>query len=319
VDLGVQIEPQFGFKFVDVLGIANDADAAGFTRLWISDHLFLGKDAVNVDCLEAWTLLAALAVRTDRIRIGPMVTAQSYRNPALLAKIAAAVDVMSGGRLDFGLGAGWKEVEYRAYGYDFPDAPTRVTQMIETLEICTRMWREERATYHGKYYRIDDALCSPKPVQRPLPIWIGGSKPRVMRAAAKYGEAFNITVSASAPAELPDRLRDLDEACHAVNRDPKTLLRSAFLIACVGTTQERADALVDQLAARAKTDRAGFLASRPGLIFGTPQVALEKLRSYASLAIGHVNVMFQPYGTEREQIAALGETARDLAASTAAA
>jgi len=213
----------------------------------------------------------------------------------------------------------WKEIEYRAYGYDFPDAPTRVTQMIETLEICTRMWREDRATYHGKYYRIDDALCSPKPVQRPLPIWIGGSKPRVMRAAAKYGDAFNITVSASAPTDIPDRLRDLDEACRAVNRDPKTLLRSAFLIACVGTTQERADALVDQLALRAKTDRAGFLASRPGLIFGTPQIALEKLRSYASLGIGHVNVMFQPYGTEREQIAALGETARDLAASTAAA
>jgi len=319
VDLGVQIEPQFGFKFEDVLGIGNDADAAGFTRLWVSDHLFLGKDAVNVDCLEAWTLLAALAMRTDRIRIGPMVTSQSYRNPALLAKIAAAVDVLSRGRLDFGLGAGWKEIEYRAYGYDFPDAPTRVTQMIETLEICTRMWREDRATYHGKYYRIDNALCSPKPVQRPLPIWIGGSKPRVMRAAAKYGDAFNITVSASAPTDLPDRLRDLDEACRAVNRDPKTLLRSAFLIACVGTTQERADALVDQLALRAKTDRAGFLASRPGLIFGTPQIALEKLRSYASLGIGHVNVMFQPYGTEREQIAALGETARDLAASTAAA
>ena len=319
MDLGVQIEPQFGFKFEDVLGIGNDADAAGFTRLWVSDHLFLGKDAVNVDCLEAWTLLAALAMRTDRIRIGPMVTSQSYRNPALLAKIAAAVDVLSRGRLDFGLGAGWKEIEYRAYGYDFPDAPTRVTQMIETLEICTRMWREDRATYHGKYYRIDDALCSPKPVQRPLPIWIGGSKPRVMRAAAKYGDAFNITVSASAPTDIPDRLRDLDEACRAVNRDPKTLLRSAFLIACVGTTQERADALVDQLALRAKTDRAGFLASRPGLIFGTPQIALEKLRSYASLGIGHVNVMFQPYGTEREQIAALGETARDLAASTASA
>ena len=319
MDLGVQIEPQFGFKFEDVLGIGNDADAAGFTRLWVSDHLFLGKDAVNVDCLEAWTLLAALAMRTDRIRIGPMVTSQSYRNPALLAKIAAAVDVLSRGRLDFGLGAGWKEIEYRAYGYDFPDAPTRVTQMTETLEICTRMWREDRATYHGKYYRIDDALCSPKPVQRPLPIWIGGSKPRVMRAAAKYGDAFNITVSASAPTDIPDRLRDLDEACRAVNRDPKTLLRSAFLIACVGTTQERADALVDQLALRAKTDRAGFLASRPGLIFGTPQIALEKLRSYASLGIGHVNVMFQPYGTEREQIAALGETARDLAASTAAA
>jgi F420-dependent oxidoreductase-like protein len=305
VDLGVQIEPQFGFKFQDVLAIAHDAERFGFTRVWVSDHLFLGRDAVNTDCLEAWTLLAALAVRTERIRIGPMVTAQSYRNPALLAKIAAVVDVMSGGRLDFGLGAGWKEIEYRAYGYEFPDAPTRVTQMIETLEICTRMWRDERATFHGKHYRIEEALCSPKPMQKPLPIWIGGSKPRVMRAAAKYGHAFNITVSASAPNELPDRLRDLDTACRSVKRDPKTLLRSAFLIACVAKTRQRAEELLDQLAARAKTDRGGFLASRPGLVYGTPDQALEKLRSYAARGIGHCNVMFQPFGTEREQIASL--------------
>ncbi|TMC75399.1 MAG: TIGR03560 family F420-dependent LLM class oxidoreductase [Chloroflexi bacterium] len=318
MDLGVQIEPQFGYKFEDILAIASDAEAAGFTRLWVSDHFFLGKDAVNTDCLEAWTLLAALAMRTDRIRIGPMVTSQSYRNPALLAKIAAGVDVMSRGRLDVGLGAGWKEVEYRAYGYEFPDAPTRVTQLIETIEICTRMWREDRATYHGKHYRIDDALCSPKPVQRPLPVWIGGSKPRVMRIAAKYGDAFNITASASALAELPERLRELDDACRSVNRDPKTLLRSAFLDACVATTAERSNALLDQLAARAKTDRAGFLASHPELIFGTPEAAAEKLRAYASMGIGHVNVRFQPYGAEREQIAALGETARDLAGSAAA-
>jgi F420-dependent oxidoreductase-like protein len=305
VDLGVQIEPQFGFKFAEVLAIAKDAEGAGFTRLWLSDHLFLSKDGVNTDCLEAWTLLAALAVRTERIRLGPMVTAQSYRNPALLAKIAAGVDVMSGGRLDFGLGAGWKEVEYRAYGYDFPDAPTRVTQMIETLEICTRMWRDERATYHGKHYRIEDALCSPKPLQKPLPIWVGGSKPRVMRAAAKYGHAFNITVSASAPNDLPDRLRDLDGACRSVKRDPKTLLRSAFLIACVGKTKTQAEARLDELASGAKTDRAGLLAQRPGLVYGTPDEARVKLESYAARGIAHANLMFQPHGTEREQISAL--------------
>ena len=313
MDLGVQIEPQFGFKFEDVLAIALDAERGGFTRLWVSDHLFLDASSTSTDCLEAWTLLAALAVRTERIRIGPMVTAQSYRNPALLAKIAAGVDVMSKGRLDFGLGAGWKEVEYRAYGYEFPDAPTRVTQMIETLEICTRMWKDERATFHGKHYRIDDALCSPKPVQKPLPIWIGGSKPRVMRAAAKYGHAFNITVSASAPGDLPDRLRDLDDACRAEKRDPKTLLRSAFLIACVGKTRADAEARLDQLAARAKTDRAGFLKQRPGLVFGTADDAAEKLRSYAEKGIAHANIMFQPYGTEREQIAALPGIAAKLA------
>ena len=305
MDLGVQIEPQFGFKFEDVLAIALDAERAGFTRLWVSDHLFLDPNAVNTDCLEAWTLLAALAVRTERIRIGPMVTAQSYRNPALLAKIAAGVDVMSKGRLDFGLGAGWKDVEYRAYGYEFPDAPTRVTQMIETLEICTRMWKEERATYQGKYYRIADALCSPKPMQKPLPIWIGGSKPRVMRAAAKYGHAFNITVSASGPSTLPDRLRDLDEACRVEKRDPKTLVRSAFLMACVGKTRADADRRLDQLATQWKTDRAAIMKERPGLLIGTPEDAAEKLRTYADKGIGHANIMFQPYGTEREQIAAL--------------
>ena len=305
MDLGVQIEPQFGFQFEDVLAIALDAERAGFTRLWLSDHLFLDPDAVNADCLEAWTLLAALAVRTERIRIGTMVTAQSYRNPALLAKIAAGVDVMSKGRLDFGLGAGWKEVEYRAYGYEFPDAPTRVTQMIETLEICTRMWKDERATYRGKHYRIENALCSPKPAQKPLPIWIGGSKPRVMRAAAKYGHAFNITMSASSPQDLPDRLRDLDEACRAAKRDPKTLLRSAFLLACVGKTRAESDELLGRVAAESGTDRAGLLKRRPGLLFGTAEDAAEKLRTYAEKGIGHANIMFQPYGSEREQIAAL--------------
>ena len=313
MDLGVQIEPQFGFTFEDVLAIALDAERVGFTRLWVSDHLFLDPKAVKTDCLEAWTLLAALAVRTQRIRIGPMVTSQSYRNPALLAKIAAGVDVISNGRLDFGLGAGWKDVEYRAYGYEFPDAPTRVTQMIETLEICTRMWKEERATYQGNHYHIENALCSPKPMQKPLPIWIGGSKPRVMRAAAKYGHAFNITVSASAPGDLPDRLRELDQACRAEKRDPKTLLRSAFLLACVGKTRAEAEQRLDQLAARSKTDRAGILKQRPGLLFGTADDAVAKLRTYAEKGIGHANIMFQPYGSERDQIAALSEIAAKLA------
>jgi len=134
-----------------------------------------------------------------------------------------------------------------------------------------------------------------------------------MRAAAKYGHAFNITVSASAPGDLPDRLRDLDEACRAEKRDPKTLLRSAFLLACVGKTRAEAEARLDQLATRAKTDRAGFLKLRPGLVFGAADEAVEKLRSYADKGIGHANIMFQPYGSEREQIAALAGIAAKLA------
>src|SRR5437762_11565444 len=119
MDLGVQIEPQLGFTFDDIVAIANDARAAGFTRLWVSDHFFHDAEAVTTDCLEAWSLLAALAVKTEGIRLGAMVTCQSYRNPALLAKIAAGGDVMSGGRLDFGVRRGWEESHYLAHGYSF--------------------------------------------------------------------------------------------------------------------------------------------------------------------------------------------------------
>ena len=314
MDLGVQIEPQLGFKFEDILAIAQDAERAGFTRLWVSDHLFLDPDAVTTDCLEAWTLLAALAVRTERIRIGPMVTSQSYRNPAFLAKIAAGVDVMSRGRLEFGLGAGWKDVEYRAYGYEFPDGPTRVTQMIETLEICTRMWKDERATYQGKYYRIADALCSPKPMQKPLPIWIGGSKPRVMRAAARFASAFNFNLGVSQNTDsLKTAMRALDDICKAVEREPSTLLRSSFLMSTLGATSARSEELLKEFAAQQKTEPAKILEQRPGLLRETPERALGRLREYAALGIAHANIMFQPYGSEREQIAALAGITSKLA------
>jgi len=313
MDLGVQIEPQFGFTFDDVVAIANDARAAGFTRLWVSDHLFNDVDAETTDCLEAWSLLAALAVKTEGIRIGAMVTCQSYRNPALLAKIAADVDVISGGRLEFGVGAGWKDFEYRAYGYPFPDGPTRVTQLIETLEICTRMWREKRATFHGKHYRIDDALCSPKPTQKPLPIWIGGSKPRIMRAAARYASAFNFNLGTSAQTEtLKTAMHQMDEICRGAQRDPSTLLRSSFLMSTVGSTSARSEALLNEFAKQQGTTPAKILEQRPGLLRETPERALSRLREYAALGIAHANIMFQPYGSEREQIAALGSITAKL-------
>jgi alkanesulfonate monooxygenase SsuD/methylene tetrahydromethanopterin reductase-like flavin-dependent oxidoreductase (luciferase family) len=312
LDLGVQIEPQFGFSYADVVGIAREAETVGFRALWVSDHLFLGPDAVAVDCLEAWTLLAALAIDTKKIRIGPMVTSQSYRNPALLAKIAAGVDHMSGGRLEFGLGAGWKEVEYRAYGYEYPDAPTRITQLVETLEICTRLWKEPRATYRGKHHRIEDALCSPKPLQKPLPIWIGGTKPRVMRVAAKYATWFNMS-DPSRPIE--PRIAELNtllpEACKAVGRDPATLKRSLFTQVLAAPTRREVDDIVGEVGSRAKMSGADWRKSRPGMIVGTPDEVGTRLRGMAAAGIDHTNIMF-PYKFEVPGVRALREVAGTL-------
>jgi F420-dependent oxidoreductase-like protein len=310
VDLGVQIEPQFGFSYESVRDIARAAHTAGFTRLWVSDHLFLSKDSVATDCLEAWTLLAALARDTEGIRIGPMVTAQSYRNPALLAKIAAGVDQMSGGRLEFGVGAGWKDVEYKAYGYEFPEAGVRVTQLVETLEICTRLWTQERATYQGKYYRIEDAVCAPKPKQKPLPIWIGGTKPRVMRVAARWANWFNMSnPGTSADERIPVLRAGILEACKAVGRDPATLKTSLFVQAFVAPTQKELHDLVGELADRAKVTREQWLAARRGAIVGTTDEAAERFRAIASRGIDHANVML-PYGHEIAGVKALAQVAK---------
>ena len=137
--LGAIVSPAAGWGYLELRDLARTAEKAGFESFWVSDHFFGGEGFPDRDCLEAWTLLAALARDTERIRLGCLVTAAQYRNPALLAKIVAGVDQMSDGRIEFGIGAGWKENEYRAYGYDFPDAGTRVTQMNETIEICRRL------------------------------------------------------------------------------------------------------------------------------------------------------------------------------------
>ena len=202
--LGVMVSPAAGFSYEEIRELATKAEASGFNSFWVSDHFFGGPRGIpDRNCLEAWTLLAALARDTQRIRLGVLVAAVQYRNPALQAKIAAGVDHISGGRLEFGIGAGWKEEEYRAYGYDFPPPGERVEQLKDGLEITRRLWSDERATYHGKHYRIDDAVCAPKPSQRPRPpIWVGGEGPRVMRLAARYADGFDLGKHGAGGADL---------------------------------------------------------------------------------------------------------------------
>ncbi len=229
--IGVIVSPAAGFSYAEIRDLARRAEEAGFESFWVSDHFFGGEGVPDRDCLEAWTLLAALARDTTRIRLGTLVTAVQYRNPALLAKIAASVDQMSGGRLEFGLGAGWKEAEYRAYGYDYPSAAARVDQLKDTLEIARRLWTEDRATYHGKHYRVDAAVCAPKPLQLPHPpIWIGGAQPRVMRLAARYADGFDLGRRGRdgrdlAPEEMAEAFAELARIERAAKRE-RRLVRS---------------------------------------------------------------------------------------------
>lgn len=223
--LAVVFSPAAGHPYAELRDFAREAERVGIESFWISDHFFGGPVGVpDRDCLEAFTLLAALARETTRIRLGVLVAAAQYRNPALLAKIVAGIDQMSDGRFEFGIGAGWKAAEYRAYGYEFPSAGTRVEQLKDALEICRRMWTSDRATYHGKHYRIDDAVCAPKPAQRPHPpIWVGGSGPRVMRLAARYADGFDLGRHGAAGAPLSEEemttaLAEMRRVCEEARR-----------------------------------------------------------------------------------------------------
>src|SRR5215212_9732597 len=166
-------------QYEEMTTFAQEAERLGFDSIWLYDHFHTVPEPTLETTFECWTATAGLARDTTTIRIGQMVTCNSYRNPALLAKIASTVDVMSHGRLDFGIGAGWYEEEYNAFGYDYPDGPTRLKMLDEALQIIRAMWTEPYASFEGKYYTIKEAVNEPKGVQKPhIPIWVGGSGER---------------------------------------------------------------------------------------------------------------------------------------------
>lgn len=300
IDFGVQIEPQFGFDYVEVSRIARVAEDRGFESLWVSDHFFLTPRTVNTNALECYVTLSALSRDTKRLRLGAMVASQSYRNPALLADMAASLDQISGGRLYFGIGAGWKEVEYKAYGIPFPRAATRIQQLDEALEICRRMWREPKATYEGRHYRVKEALCMPKPVQDPLPVVVGGTGSMTLRVAARHADMVNFAWS-QPPGFFDERYGVLEEHCTRIGRDPPEIRRSAGLMVILRETREELEAkLVEQERMR-NTEYIKYLSRQPPNIACTPDVLVEKLEEYVSLGVDHFVIRW-PYGDEVESI-----------------
>ena len=173
---------------VEDLNRALDLIAGHFDSAWMVDHLQFG----DTDVLEGFTALTYLSALHPRLRFGNAVLCQSFRNPALLAKMAATLQFMSGGRFILGLGAGWHEEEYQAYGYEFPSAPVRVEQLEEAIQIIQTMWREETATFQGRHYQVAEARCEPRPDPIP-PIMVGAFKPKMLRLAAKYADWWNVS------------------------------------------------------------------------------------------------------------------------------
>ncbi len=275
---------------VDVGGLAERAlacEETGWHSLWLADHMW-ARGLPDVDHLEIWTALTALAMRTTTLRLGSLVICNSYRNPALLAKMASSFDQISNGRLELGMGAGWMDEEYRGYGYNFPPIRVRIEQLEEGLEVVRRLFTEPRATFQGKYYSLDDAPNNPKPRQRPAPpITIGGAgEQRMLRLVARYADRWNCPMNAAA--DLEHKLEVLRSHCAEVGRDPNTITVSEQVIVVLG----KDDADVRQRWAMAKQFLGGFADLDAVAVRGTPERVVDGLKAKIARGVELFTVMF---------------------------
>lgn len=214
------------------------AEDLGFDHAWLVDHLVDTDGPPDHPCLEAWTLLAAIAARTRRIRLGVLVTSNTFRHPAVLLKAAVTVDHISGGRLILGLGSGWHTDEHRRYGIELPEPAERIDRFAEAVELISLLMSQPRTTFNGRHYRLDDAPLEPRPVQQPrIPILIAAHRPRMLRLAARFADQWDTfaempgTATDGVTTTIEERIRALDEACLAIGRDPAEIRRSTWATA----------------------------------------------------------------------------------------
>lgn len=220
--------PTTGQSWGDVLDVAQHAARTGWDGLWLADHFMPAGGRLDGPMLECWTALAGLATVVPRLRLGPLVTGNTYRHPAVLANMAATVDHLSGGRLVLGLGAGWQQNEHDAYGIELPPVPDRLRRLEEACAVIRGLLDQPRTTVTGDHYRVTDAPMEPKPVQDHVPLLIGGGGERVtLRIVARWADEWNTW---GPPEVLAAKGAVLDRHCDAMGRDPATVRRSAQVL-----------------------------------------------------------------------------------------
>ncbi len=281
MQFGVML-PQIKRSWHETRTAAEEIERLGFHSVWFNDHLY-GIPAPSIPIMEAWTALAAVAAVTSRVELGTLVTPVGFRNPALLAKMAATLDQISGGRLIVGIGGGWFEGEFRGYGMDFPSVTERLQQLDEAAELLRRMWREEQVTFNGRHFHTDAVYCEPKPARQP-PLLIGGGGEQVLlRLVAKHADIWNnLAVHLD---QLGDKIEVLRRHCRALDRNPGTLLVSQQTMVVIG---------FDEADAQAKKEKAqriygGHMGAG---IAGTPEQCIERIESLGELGCGLLIIEF---------------------------
>ncbi|EID10754.1 LLM class F420-dependent oxidoreductase [Mycolicibacterium phlei] len=289
------------------LALYADATEA-WDSLWVYDHFHTVPVPTDEATHEAWSLMAAYAATTSRIRLGQMCTAMSYRNPVYLAKVAATTDIISGGRVQMGIGAGWYEHEWLAYGYGFPSARERLARLDEGVQIMRDAWRDGRVTFEGRHYHVNGAIVQPKPLQDGgIPLWIAGGGEKVtLRIAAKFAQYTNFTCE---PGGFKHKSQVLADHCREVGTDFGAIVRSANFNAVIGESEADVRDRVARLRARQTTkvdaeavDAMLNSVTAPESASGTPEQVVEKLKTMRDLGCEYAILYFPEAAYDRSGI-----------------
>lgn len=303
----VGIEPAEHWAVMSQLAsYADDRDA--WDSLWVYDHFHTVPVPSGEATHEAWSLMSAYAATTSRIKLGQMCTAMSYRNPVYLAKVAATADIISGGRIQMGIGGGWYEHEWRAYGYGFPSAGERLGRLDEGVQIMRDAWRDGIVSFDGKHYQVDGAIVAPKPLQDGgIPLWIAGGGEKVtLRIAAKYAQYTNFT---SDPEGFEHKSKVLAGHCRDVGTDFDRIVRSANVNVVLGASEAEVKDRIDRIRARlsgvagdAATEAMVSSMSTPASGAGTTEQVVEALRRLKGLGCEYVICYFPEAAYDRSGI-----------------
>ncbi|HSZ42154.1 MAG TPA: LLM class F420-dependent oxidoreductase [Trebonia sp.] len=295
-----------------MLGVAKAADDGPFESIWVYDHFHTVPRPTEEATHEAWTLMAAIGAATSRVRLGQMCTCMAYRNPAYLAKVAATVDAISGGRAEMGIGAGWYEHEWRAYGYGFPSAGERLGALDEGVQIMRQLWTTGTATLDGKYYQVDGAICRPLPLQEGgVPLWIaGGGEKKTLRTAAKYAAYTNFD---GTPEVFQRKSEILRAHCADVGTDFEKIVRSADYNVIIGETEKDVQDklawyrshLAKYLPADVAENQVNSVADGP--LVGTPEQIAERLTEIAGIGVAYSIFYLPEIAYDKSGLALLAE------------
>ncbi|MBB4685815.1 LLM class F420-dependent oxidoreductase [Amycolatopsis jiangsuensis] len=290
-----------------MLDLARYADAGPYESIWVYDHFHTVPVPSDQATHEAWSLMAAYGAATNRVRLGQMCTCMGYRNPAYLAKVAATIDVISGGRVEMGIGGGWYEHEWRAYGYGFPSAGERLGQLDEGVQIMRQLWTEGKATLEGKHYQVDGAIARPLPLQEGgIPLWIaGGGEKKTLRTAAKYASYTNFVGNAEG---FRQKSEVLAAHCKDLGTDFDAIVRSANYNVVIGETEK-------DVADRLAWIRAHYAPHLPadvlenayqnyatGPLVGTPEQIVERLKELEGLGMTYAIAYFVESAYDRSGV-----------------